>query len=162
MFNTCLWVFPATIVRWPCVRPVGQMGRLQEPPLPGVVCLSQRELRKRPEPLRKRPEQGHHHRQLPGFLHLPSRQRSMLSLFLSLQHIWLKHTHKVVFCSLNLFKSTVSFCSKPPGSCSVLVWWHVRHRAPRSYPLLWETKQIRWHLWFSHAAEDFKLTEAGY
>lgn len=97
MFNVCLWVFPATIVRRPCVGPLGQMGRLQEPPFPGVVCLSQRELRKRPEPLRKRPEQGHHHRQLPGFLHLPSRQRSMLSLFLPTTHLIKRHFTKSSF-----------------------------------------------------------------
>lgn len=71
-------VFAASAVRWSCVRPVGQMGGLQEPSLQGVMCLSQRELCQRPEPFRQRPEQGHHHWQLTGLVHLSSQQCSTL------------------------------------------------------------------------------------
>lgn len=67
------------------------MGGLSEPSFPGSLRLPQRKLRKRPEPFRKRPQQGYHLGQLPSLLHLPPRKCSMS--FRLLWHLDYKHCH---------------------------------------------------------------------
>lgn len=67
------------------------MGGLSEPSFPGSLRLPQRKLRKRPEPFRKRPQQGYHLGQLPSLLHLPPRKCSMS--FRLLCHLDYKHCH---------------------------------------------------------------------
>lgn len=68
------------------------MGGLPEPSFPGSLRLPQRKLRKRPEPFRKRPQQGYHLGQLPSLLHLPPQKCSMS--FRLLCHLDYKNSQK--------------------------------------------------------------------